>query len=233
MPVLSVENLCKTYPSFSLKNVSFQIEKGSIMGFVGRNGAGKTTTLKSLLNLVHPDSGTIKFFGLPLSENEDEIKQKIGYVVSSDGYYKKNKISQITKITKSFYDNWDEDAWNHYIEVFKLDPKKSPQQLSEGMKVKYSISLALSHKAQFLILDEPTSGLDPISRNELLDIFCQLRDKGISILFSSHITSDLDKCADCITYIKNGDILYSGKTSDIGMSLDDFMLNNEKEEIRV
>ena len=101
------------------------------------------------------------------------------------------------------------------------------------MKVKYSISLALSHKAQFLILDEPTSGLDPISRNELLDIFCQLRDKGISILFSSHITSDLDKCADCITYIKNGDILYSGKTSDIGMSLDDFMLNNEKEEIRV
>ncbi len=233
MAVLSVQNLCKTYPSFALKNVSFEIEKGSIMGFIGRNGAGKTTTLKSLLNLVHPDGGQIDFFGLPLAGNESEIKQRVGYVVSSDGYYKRKKISQITRVTKSFYSNWDDEAWQHYMSVFKLDEKKCPGQLSEGMKVKYSISLALSHKADLLILDEPTSGLDPISRAELLDIFTQLRDKGISILFSSHITTDLDKCADSITYIKNGSILYTGKTSGIGMPLDDFMLKNEKEEIHV
>ena len=233
MAVLSVKNLCKNYPAFSLKNVSFEIEKGSIMGFIGRNGAGKTTTLKSLLNLVSPDSGTIEFFGLPLKGNEAQIKQKVGYVVSTDGYYKKKKIAQITNVTKTFYENWDEEAYQHYLQVFKLDPQKSPAQLSEGMKVKYSISLALSHKAELLILDEPTSGLDPISRAELLDIFNQLKAKGISILFSSHITTDLDKCADTITYIKQGAILYSGKTDAIGMSLDDFMLKNEKEEIHV
>ena len=233
MAVLSVKNLCKTYPAFSLKNVSFEIEKGSIMGCIGRNGAGKTTTLKSLLNLVSPDSGTIDFFGLSLKGNEAQIKQKVGYVVSTDGYYKKKKIAQITNVTKSFYENWDEEAYQHYLQVFKLDPQKSPAQLSEGMKVKYSILLALSHKAELLILDEPTSGLDPISRAELLDIFNQLKAKGISILFSSHITTDLDKCADSITYIKQGSILYSEKTEEIGMTLDDFMLKNEKEEIHV
>ena len=233
MAVLSVKNLCKNYPAFSLKDVSFEIEKGSIMGFIGRNGAGKTTTLKSLLNLVSPDSGTIEFFGLPLKGNEAQIKQKVGYVVSTDGYYKKKKIAQITNVTKTFYENWDEEAYQHYLQVFKLDPQKSPAQLSEGMKVKYSISLALPHKAELLILDEPTSGLDPISRAELLDIFNQLKAKGISILFSSHITTDLDKCADTITYIKQGSILYSGKTEKIGMTLDDFMIANEKEEIHV
>ena len=223
MAVLSVKNLCKNYPAFSLKDVSFEIEKGSIMGFIGRNGAGKTTTLKSLF----------EFFGLPLKGNEAQIKQKVGYVVSTDGYYKKKKIAQITNVTKTFYENWDEAAYQHDLQVFKLDPQKSPAQLSEGMKVKYSISLALSHKAELLILDEPTSGLDPISRAELLDIFNQLKAKGISILFSSHITTDLDKCADTITYIKQGSILYSGKTEKIGMTLDDFMLTNEKEEIHV
>lgn len=233
MEVLKISGLCKTYPGFSLKDVSFNLEKGSIMGFIGRNGAGKTTTLKSILNLVHPDSGSIEYFGLPLLNNEDAIKQRIGYVVSSTGYYKKKKIRDITEITRSFYPQWDDSAWRHYLEVFKLDENKSPEQLSEGMKVKYSISLALSHKAELLILDEPTSGLDPISRAELLDIFNQLKAKGISILFSSHITTDLDKCADSITYIKNGSILYSGKTEDIGMSLDDYMLANEKEEIHV
>ncbi len=233
MEVLKISNLCKTYPAFSLKNVSFSLEKGSIMGFIGRNGAGKTTTLKSILNLVHQDSGSIEFFGIPLLNNEDEIKQRIGYVVSSTGYYKKKKIRDITEITRSFYPQWDDSAWKHYLEVFKLDENKAPEQLSEGMKVKYSISLALSHKAELLILDEPTSGLDPISRAELLDIFNQLKAKGVSILFSSHITTDLDKCADSITYIKNGSILFSGKIEDIGMSLDDYMLANEKEEIHV
>jgi ABC-2 type transport system ATP-binding protein len=233
MIVLKVDSLCKSYPAFKLKNVSFTLESGSIMGFIGRNGAGKTTTLKSILNLVHPDSGSIEFFGKPFSGNEDEIKQKIGYVVSATGYYKKKKIKDITLVTKSFYSQWDEEAWKHYLEVFKLDENKTPEELSEGMKVKYSISLALSHRSELLILDEPTSGLDPISRSELLDIFLQLKAKGISILFSSHITTDLDRCADSITYIKNGSILFSDRIEKIGMSLDDYMLKTEKEDIRV
>ena len=233
MTLMKVSGLCKTYPAFSLKNVSFEIEKGTIMGFIGRNGAGKTTTLKALLNLIHPDSGEIEFFGKSLSENECEIKQRVGYVVSTSGYYKRKKIRDITNVTKTFYDNWNDENYRHYLEVFKLDEEKTPDQLSEGMKVKYNMSLALSHKAELLILDEPTSGLDPVSRDELLDIFMQLAAKGISILFSTHITTDLDKCADMITYIKNGEILYSGEKSALDCNMEELMLRFEKEEIHV
>ena len=233
MNVLTVNGLCKTYPAFRLEDVSFQVEAGSIMGFIGRNGAGKTTTLKSLLGLVHPDAGTVQCFGMDFAAHETEIKQRIGYVVSTDGYYKKKKIRTITDITRTFYSNWDEDAYRHYLEVFHLDEDKSPSQLSEGMKVKYSISLALSHRAELLILDEPTSGLDPVSRAELLDVFTQLRDKGVAILFSTHITSDLEACADAITYIKNGKLLYTGSKAGLGCGVEEFMVRNEKEDLHV
>lgn len=233
MSVLEVNGLCKTYPAFRLDDVSFRVEAGSIMGFIGRNGAGKTTTLKSLLGLVHPDSGTVRCFGLDFAEHESEIKQRIGYVVSTDGYYKKKKIRTITDVTRSFYPNWDEDAYRHYLDVFHLNEEKAPSQLSEGMKVKYSITLALSHHAELLILDEPTSGLDPVSRAELLDVFTQLRQKGTAILFSTHITSDLESCADAITYIKNGRLLYSGPRAGLGCSVEDYMVHNEKEDLHV
>ena len=233
MNVLTVNGLCKTYPAFRLEDVSFQVDAGSIMGFIGRNGAGKTTTLKSLLGLVHPDAGTVQCFGMDFAAHETEIKQRIGYVVSTDGYYKKKKIRTITDITRTFYSNWDEDAYRHYLDVFHLDEDKSPSQLSEGMKVKYSISLALSHRAELLILDEPTSGLDPVSRAELLDVFTQLRDKGVAILFSTHITSDLEACADAITYIKNGKLLYTGPKTGLGCGVEEFMVRNEKEDLHV
>ena len=233
MSVLDVQGLCKTYPAFRLEDVSFSVEAGSIMGFIGRNGAGKTTTLKSLLGLVHPDAGKVECFWLDFAAHESEIKQRIGYVVSTDGYYKKKKIRTITDVTRTFYPNWDEEAYRHYLEVFHLDEEKAPAQLSEGMKVKYSISLALSHRAELLILDEPTSGLDPVSRAELLDVFTQLRDKGTSILFSTHITSDLEACADGITYIKNGRLLYTGAKSGLGCGVEEFMVRNEKEDLHV
>ena len=233
MSILEVRGLRKTYPAFRLQDVTFSVESGSIMGFIGRNGAGKTTTLKSLLGLVHPDAGTVMCFGMDFAAHESEIKQRIGYVVSTDGYYKKKKIRTITDVTRSFFPNWDEDAYRHYLEVFRLDEEKTPAQLSEGMKVKYSIALALSHRAELLILDEPTSGLDPVSREELLDVFTQLRDKGVAILFSTHITSDLEKCADSITYIKNGALLYTGPKSGLGCSVEDYMIRNEKEEVHV
>ena len=212
--VLSVDKLCKEYQKFALKDVSFRVEAGSIMGFIGRNGAGKTTTLKSLMNLVHPSAGEISFFGMPLKEHENEIKQRIGYATGGVHYYQKKKIKDIIDITKPFYENWDDDMYMHYIELFNLDENKRLVELSEGMKVKFNLTIALSHHADFLILDEPTSGLDPVSREELLEVFLDIAAKGVAILFSTHITSDLDKCADAITYIQKGEIIASEKTEE-------------------
>lgn len=206
MKIASVENLLKIYPAFKLSDVSFSLEKGAITGFIGRNGAGKTTTIKSILGFVHPDGGKIEFFGMNYKENEMEIKQKIGYVTGGFSFYPNKKLKSITKVTSSFYSKWDNNLYKNLCNKFNLDDKKTPAQLSEGMKVKYSIALALSHHAELLILDEPTSGLDPVSRDELLEIFLDLRDEGVTIFFSTHITSDLDKCADNIVYIKNGKI---------------------------
>lgn len=209
MEALSVKGLCKEYPSFSLKDISFSVEQGTIMGFIGRNGAGKTTTLKSILNLVHPSRGEIRFFGMELEKNELEIKKQIGFVSGGVDYYVKKKIKTITGVTRRFYDDWDEQAYRRYMARFELDENKTPDQLSAGMKVKYALTLALSHRAKLLILDEPTSGLDPVSRDDLLDVFLSLQREGVSILFSTHITSDLDRCADSITYIRRGEIAAS------------------------
>lgn len=208
MAVLAVKNLCKKYESFELRNVSFELREGAVTGFIGRNGAGKTTTLKSLLNFVHPDGGEIRFFGQEFAGHELAIKQKIGFVSGGIDYYPMKKLRIITDVTKRFYGEWDDRAYRHYMKLFALDEGKTPKQLSEGMKVKYSLALALSHHARLLLFDEPTSGLDPVSRDELLDIFLMLvQDEGITLMFSTHITTDLEKCADNILYIKSGEIL--------------------------
>ena len=207
MNVLEIEGLCKRYPAFALENVSFSVGAGRICGFIGRNGAGKSTTLGSLTGLVHPDAGAARFFGLDARENETAVKRRIGYVASGVNYYPNKKLRTITRVTRMFYDGWDDAAYARYMRLFNLDENKTPAQLSAGMKVKYALALALSHRAELLILDEPTSGLDPVSRDELLDVFMQLSREGKAILFSTHITSDLDKCADDIVYIRQGKIL--------------------------
>lgn len=207
MDVLEVKGLCKTYPAFTLDHVSFHVGSGRICGFIGRNGAGKSTTLGSLTGLVHPDTGEARFFGMDLRGNETAVKRKTGFVSSGVNYYPNRKLRTITSVTRAFYPDWDEAAYERYMKLFHLDEAKTPAQLSAGMKVKYALALALSHRAELLILDEPTSGLDPVSRDELLDIFMQLSSEGKSILFSTHITSDLDKCADDIVYIQRGRIL--------------------------
>ena len=206
MGILRVSNLCKNYPGFRLKNVSFDLEEGKITGFIGRNGAGKSTTLKAMLNVIHSDGGEAEFFGMKYSENENLIKQRIGFVSGGFDDYVQKKLSTITAVTSGFYADWDGEAYAKYMRMFKITDDKTPAELSQGMKVKYSIALALSHNAKLLILDEPTSGLDPVSRDELLDIFMDLCDKGVTILFSTHIISDLTKCADNIIYIRNGEI---------------------------
>lgn len=207
MAVLEIENLCKRYENFALQNVTFRVAEGRIAGFIGRNGAGKTTVLKSLLHFVTPDSGAVRFFGQEFSTHEQAIKQKIGFVSGGVRFYPKKKLRVLADVTRRFYPNWDDAAFKRYLQRFSLDPEKTPDMLSEGMKVKFSLALALSHHAELLILDEPTSGLDPVSRAELLDEFLKLQKEGVSILFSTHIISDLEKCADDIVYISNGRIL--------------------------
>ena len=209
--ILKIEHLCKDYPSFSLKNVSFAVKPGEIMGFIGRNGAGKTTTLKSIMNLIHYENGNISAFGLDMTEHELENKQRIGFALSELNYYPNKTIRQIMNVTKRFYKNFDERKFDEMCKLFNLNIDKKLEELSSGMKVKYSVAIALSHNAELLILDEPTSGLDPVSRDEVLDIFREIvKNKDRAILFSTHITSDLDKCASNITYIHDGCILYTG-----------------------
>lgn len=234
MTVLSIKGVRKEYPGFSLKGASFDVAKGTIMGFVGRNGAGKSTTLKAVLNMVHMSEGNVEFFGLDLKEHEREIKQRIGYTGGAVNYYEKKKIRDLISITKKFYENWDDKACDKYLKMFSLDINKTPSELSQGMKVKLSLVLALSHGAELLILDEPTSGLDPVSREELLEIFKHLRTNGISILFSTHIISDLEKCADEITYIREGVIIYTGDIPGFVEdkdSLEDAMIQYEREAL--
>ena len=236
MSILKVNNLHKKYPSFHLNDVSFTLEAGRIVGFAGRNGAGKTTTIKSMLNLIHPDAGEITYFDMPLNGHEAEIKQRIGYSTGTVSWYPRKKLKDIVSVTKNFYPNWDEDAYRKYMQLFSLDENKTPLELSEGMKVKFNLLLALSHKAEILILDEPTSGLDPFSRDELLDIFMGLRDEGVAVFFSTHIVSDLEKCADDIIYISHGRIQAAMPQDDFrsthslpGETLEQTILRLEKE----
>ncbi|MFD7522242.1 ABC transporter ATP-binding protein [Paenibacillus chitinolyticus] len=212
MLALDIRNLNKKYPNFQLKDLSFQLEKGYIMGFIGANGAGKTTTIKSILNMIHIDSGEVCILGKNIAEHEIELKQEIGYAFGGFDFYTRSKMKTMTDVIKKFYKNWDDETYYNYLRRFKLDENKKIAELSMGMKVKYSLALALSHGAKLLVLDEPTSGLDPVARDNLLDIFQELVVDGeISILFSTHITSDLEKCADFITFIENGQIIASSE----------------------
>lgn len=235
MSIAEVKNLNKKYPAFQLSNVSFKIEEGRITGFIGRNGAGKTTTIKSMLNLVHPDSGDILYFGKSLGENESEIKSRIGYSTGTVNWYPRKKIKDIIKTVSLFYDTWDEQAYRDYLNLFSIDENKTANELSEGMKVKCNLLIALSHNARIIILDEPTSGLDPFSRDELLEIFTQLKQNGVAVFFSTHIISDVEKCADDIVYISGGRIVASlpkddfiNRFSNEGESLEETFLRLER-----
>lgn len=215
MNVLQVENLSKKYPKFFLNNISFNIPKGYIMGFIGENGAGKTTTLKAMLNIISKDSGHVHIFGKDMDKHEIDIKKDIAFMFGRS-FYPKRKIKEVTAVFKRFYANFDDEIYLKYLNKFHLDQDKKLDELSQGMSLKYSISLALSHHAKLVILDEPTSGLDPVARDSLLEIFQEIIEDGeVSILFSTHITSDLEKCADYITFIQNGEIIESLAKDDL------------------
>ena len=208
--ILTVRNLCKHYPAFELHDVSFSIRASSIMGLIGRNGAGKTTTIKSILRLVRPDGGSVEFLGQPVDDDAAALRREAGYVSGDLCYYPRKRLSQLTAVTQSFYSAWDSARYKALLRRFSLDDSKRVCELSAGMKVKYQLACALSHGAKLLILDEPTSGLDPVSRDDLLDLLRSLCEQdGVSILFSTHITSDLAACADDVTYLQNGTVAQS------------------------
>lgn len=213
---IKVKNLNKKYEGFELKNISFEIPEGSIVGLIGENGAGKTTTIKSILNIINSE-GEIQVFGKDIKQNEKEIKSKLGVVLDDSFLSEYLTPKKINSIMKNFYNTWDKKLFKKYIKIFKLPENKMIKDFSSGMKMKLKIATAISHKPQILILDEPTSGLDPIVRNEILDIFRQFiaEDETRSILVSTHITTDLEHISDYIMFIKNGEITLNLPTSEI------------------
>lgn len=210
MAMLRVDGLTKRYDKFTLDGVSFSLDEGSIMGLIGRNGAGKTTTLKSMLGYVHADGGSVEMFGRDFWSEQQRCKQELGVVFGGFGYYKRTRLKTIARVTSRFYQRWSDTRYLELCRRFELDQDKRVSELSDGMRAKFSLALALSHEARLLILDEPTSGLDPVSRDELLELFQELVEEGgRSILFSTHITTDLERCADHITYIRRGKVFAS------------------------
>jgi len=199
--ILEVRELRKRYGSFALDDVTFEVPRGYIMGFVGPNGAGKTTTIKLILGMIRPDGGSVN---VPATE-------QIGVVMDAPFYVDEWKLNGVESAISPFYQNWNTEKFSEYLKTFGLDAKKKVKELSRGMKVKLQIAAALSHDAKLLILDEPTSGLDPVARDEICDLLREfVTDDGRSVLFSTHITTDLEKTADYTTFILDGRIVFSG-----------------------
>ena len=212
--ILEIKNLSKAFRDFSLNNISFALPKGYITGFIGPNGSGKTTTIKLIMNLLKKDTGEIKVFGWDHIRHEREIKNRIGFVYDESHFYEELTVEEMKRVIAPMYRKWDERQFKSYIGEFGLPLKRKIKELSRGMKVKFSLAIALSHRADLLIMDEPTSGLDPVVRSEILDILSNvIQDENKGVFFSTHITSDLDRIADYIVMIHKGEILFR-KTKD-------------------
>lgn len=212
--VIEVSNLRKQYNNFLMDNISFSVPCGFVGGFIGENGAGKTTTLKLILGMVMKDGGDIKLFGKPAEDVS--LKEDVGVLFEQPCYQEDWTPTDVEKALRPFYKKWSDAAFHQYLERFSLDPRQKYKTMSRGMKMKLGMAVTLAHDAKLLLLDEPTSGLDPVGRDEMLEIFRDYMVKeDRTIFFSTHITSDLEKIADYITYIQNGRILYSGLKDDL------------------
>lgn len=214
--ILEISGLCKSYNDFALKNISFSIPKGYIMGFVGQNGSGKTTTIRSILNMANIDSGKISVFGLDSINDSVEIKERLGVVFDQLYFAEHLNARQIESQISPFYREWNSEQFSKYLKEFELPENKSVGDFSKGMKMKLMIAVALSHNAELIILDEPTSGLDPVARDELLDILAEyITDENKGVLFSTHITADVERIADYITVLHNGCVWFTGEKDEL------------------
>ena len=208
--ILEINSVSKEFDGFKLDKINFSLNKGYIMGFIGPNGAGKTTTIRLIMNLLKKNSGDIKIFGMDNATDEVAIKDRIGFVYEESYFYEHLTVKKMKEIIAPFYSRWDDEKFNEYCDIFTLLQRKIIKDLSKGTKMKFALAVALSHNAELLILDEPTSGLDPVFRDKLMDILREeIQDENKSILFSTHITSDLEKIADYITFINDGKIVFS------------------------
>lgn len=208
MNAIEIRGLTKSYKDFALDNLNLTLPQGTIMGLIGENGAGKSTTIKLILDMIKRDSGSITLLGNDNKDNLRLTKEEIGVVLDDVGISECLTPIQVGKIMKATFGNWNQGAYEKYLDIFKLPLKKKFKEFSRGMKMKLGIAVALSHNAKLLILDEATSGLDPVIRDEILDIFCEFtRDETHSILISSHIVSDLEKICDYIAFLHKGKLL--------------------------
>ncbi|WP_145050612.1 ABC transporter ATP-binding protein [Paenibacillus xylanexedens] len=216
MNAIEIRNLSKTYPLFKVDNVSLDVKQGYITGLIGPNGAGKSTLIKLITGLIQPDSGSIHTLGRKMPEQEVHIKQRLGIVSDECFYYEHLTIYEMGRMIAPFYKRWNDQTFRGYLDQFELSPKKKIEDLSKGMKIKFSLAVALSHEAELLIMDEPTSGLDPVFRRELLDLLADtIQDETRSIIFSTHITTDLERIADYITFIHRGQIVFNEAKDDV------------------
>ena len=216
--ILELQQICKSFPksNFILDKLSFSLPYGAILGFVGENGAGKTTTIGCILNTVRKDSGMVKLFGKEMRDIDTDIREKIGVVYDGDNFPGFWSAKQLSQVMEGIYTKWDNALFQKYLEDFHLPVKQKIKNYSRGMTMKLAIAVALSHHPQLLILDEATSGLDPIMRDEMLDVFLEfVQEESHSILLSSHITSDLEKVADYITFIHNGKLIMTASKNDL------------------
>ena len=208
---LEVRNLSKSFEDFQLRDITFTLPKGYIMGLIGPNGSGKTTTIKLILNMLKRTNGEVKILGFDNITNEQKAKRTLGVVFDSNYFSDEWKVSQVEKSVSAFYENWNTQKFSETLKKFHILPSKRVKELSKGMQMKLMLACAFSYDAKLLILDEPTSGLDPVSRDELLHILSEyIEDGEHSVLFSTHITSDLERAADYITYISYGELFFSG-----------------------
>lgn len=216
MNAIEIRKISKAYPHFTIDEVSLDVKQGYITGLIGPNGAGKSTLIKLMLGMIYPDSGTVKVLGRDMPQQEVDIKQRVGIVSDEGGYYDHLTIRDTKKLIAPFYEKWNDAKFNRYLEHFELSPRKKINALSKGMKIKFSLAIALSHEAELLIMDEPTSGLDPVFRRELLDLLADMMlEEKNSIIFSTHITTDLDRIADYIAFINRGKLVFNEAKDDV------------------
>lgn len=204
---IEIRNLTKNYSNFTLGPLDLHVPMGSMVGYIGENGSGKSTTIKAILGLIHPDGGEIEVLGENIEDSN--IMNRIGVVFDETHLPGEMKIKEAGKFCSMSYDSWEESEFQYYREKFDLPLNQKIKTLSRGMKMKLSLSIALSHNAELLILDEATSGLDPVVRDEILDILLDfLQEENHTVLFSTHILSDLGKAADYIAFLHKGKLLF-------------------------
>ena len=206
MNALDIQNLTKTYPGFTLDNVSLTIPGGCVLGLIGENGAGKSTLIKSVLGMIRPDSGTVTILGN--AKRTPLVMEDVGVVLDEVGIPSCLTTAQVGRVMAASFRNWDQAQYERYLKALALPEKKAFKDFSKGMKMKLGIAVALSHHARLLILDEATSGLDPVVRDEVLELLRHfVAQEDHAILMSSHIVSDLEKLCDYIAFVHKGKLL--------------------------